>query len=77
MFNTAMSGYQEVLTDPSYAGQIVVMTAAHVGNYGIRARRVGVGPGSRRGLHRAGLPDALERHRAARRASRTISTGRA
>ena len=37
VFNTSMSGYQEVLTDPSYAGQIVVMTAAHVGNYGIRA----------------------------------------
>jgi carbamoyl-phosphate synthase small subunit len=36
VFNTAMSGYQEVLTDPSYAGQIVVMTAAHIGNYGIR-----------------------------------------
>ena len=29
VFNTAMSGYQEVLTDPSYAGQIVIMTAAH------------------------------------------------
>jgi carbamoyl-phosphate synthase small subunit len=37
VFNTAMSGYQEVLTDPSYAGQIVVMTAAHIGNYGIRS----------------------------------------
>jgi len=37
VFNTSMSGYQEVLTDPSYAGQIVVMTASHVGNYGIRA----------------------------------------
>ncbi len=37
VFNTAMSGYQEVLTDPSYAGQIVVMTAAHIGNYGVRA----------------------------------------
>jgi len=37
VFNTAMSGYQEILTDPSYAGQIVVMTAAHVGNYGVRA----------------------------------------
>jgi carbamoyl-phosphate synthase small subunit len=36
VFNTAMSGYQEILTDPSYAGQIVVMTAAHVGNYGVR-----------------------------------------
>src|SRR5262249_12066049 len=35
VFNTAMSGYQEVLTDPSYAGQIVIMTAAHIGNYGV------------------------------------------
>jgi carbamoyl-phosphate synthase small subunit len=35
VFNTAMSGYQETLTDPSYRGQIVVMTAAHVGNYGL------------------------------------------
>ena len=34
-FNTGMSGYQEVLTDPSYAGQIVVMTAPQIGNYGI------------------------------------------
>ena len=35
VFNTAMTGYQEVLTDPSYAGQVVVMTSAHIGNYGI------------------------------------------
>ncbi len=35
VFNTAMSGYQEVLYDPSYWGQIVVMTAAHIGNTGI------------------------------------------
>ncbi len=35
VFHTAMTGYQEVLTDPSYAEQIVVMTASHVGNYGI------------------------------------------
>jgi carbamoyl-phosphate synthase small subunit len=34
VFNTAMSGYQEVLTDPSYHGQIVVMTQPHIGNYG-------------------------------------------
>ncbi len=37
VFNTAMSGYQEVLYDPSYWGQIVVMTAAHIGNTGINA----------------------------------------
>ncbi|MGH2668196.1 MAG: glutamine-hydrolyzing carbamoyl-phosphate synthase small subunit [bacterium] len=35
VFNTAITGYQEVLTDPSYAGQIVVMTYPHIGNYGI------------------------------------------
>jgi carbamoyl-phosphate synthase small subunit len=35
IFNTAMTGYQEVLTDPSYYGQIVVMTAPHIGNTGV------------------------------------------
>jgi carbamoyl-phosphate synthase small subunit len=35
VFNTSLSGYQEVLTDPSYAGQIVTMTMPHIGNYGI------------------------------------------
>lgn len=34
VFNTAMTGYQEIVTDPSYAGQVVVLTAPHVGNYG-------------------------------------------
>ena len=37
VFNTAMAGYQETLTDPSYRGQIVVMTVPHVGNYGVNA----------------------------------------
>ncbi|MBJ94875.1 MAG: carbamoyl phosphate synthase small subunit [Rickettsiales bacterium] len=35
VFNTSMTGYQEILTDPSYAEQIVTMTVPHVGNYGI------------------------------------------
>lgn len=35
VFNTSLCGYQEILTDPSYQGQIVVMTPSHVGNYGI------------------------------------------
>jgi carbamoyl-phosphate synthase small subunit len=35
VFNTSMTGYQEVLTDPSYAGQIVTMTCPEIGNYGI------------------------------------------
>jgi len=37
VFNTSMTGYQEVLTDPSYAGQIVTMTAPLIGNYGVAA----------------------------------------
>jgi carbamoyl-phosphate synthase small subunit len=37
VFNTALSGYQEVLTDPSYAGQVVVFTYPHIGNYGVNA----------------------------------------
>jgi carbamoyl-phosphate synthase small subunit len=37
VFNTSMSGYQEVLTDPSYAGQIVCMTYPLIGNYGVNA----------------------------------------
>jgi carbamoyl-phosphate synthase small subunit len=35
VFNTSMTGYQEVLTDPSYKGQVVAMTYPHIGNYGI------------------------------------------
>ncbi len=37
VFNTAMAGYQEIFSDPSYAGQVVVMTASHIGNYGVTA----------------------------------------
>ncbi len=37
VFNTGMSGYQEVLTDPSYAGQVVAMTSPHQGNTGTNA----------------------------------------
>jgi len=40
IFNTAMSGYQEILTDPSYRGQIVVMTYPLIGNYGINTEDV-------------------------------------
>ena len=37
VFNTAMTGYQEILTDPSYAGQIVTLTYPHIGNTGVNA----------------------------------------
>ncbi|HSA06903.1 MAG TPA: glutamine-hydrolyzing carbamoyl-phosphate synthase small subunit [Candidatus Gastranaerophilales bacterium] len=40
VFNTGMTGYQEILTDPSYAGQIVVMTYPLIGNYGINEEDV-------------------------------------
>lgn len=39
-FNTGMSGYQEILTDPSYCNQIVTMTSPHIGNYGINPEDV-------------------------------------
>ena len=38
VFNTSMTGYQEMLTDPSYAGQIVVPTYPLIGNYGVNER---------------------------------------
>ncbi len=40
VFNTGMTGYQEILTDPSYAGQIVCMTYPHMGNYGVNSEDV-------------------------------------
>jgi carbamoyl-phosphate synthase small subunit len=50
VFNTAMTGYQEILTDPSYAGQIVTLTYPHIGNVGVNAEDV---EASR--VHAAGL----------------------
>ena len=35
-FNTGMTGYQEVFTDPSYYGQIIIMNSVHIGNYGVK-----------------------------------------
>ncbi len=54
IFNTAMSGYQEILTDPSYRGQIVTMTYPMIGNYGLNdgGRRITAAVGQR--LHRQG-----------------------
>ncbi len=50
VFNTSMTGYQEVLTDPSYAGQIVTMTCPEIGNYGVAGDDV-----ESRGLQVAGF----------------------
>ena len=40
VFNTSMAGYQEILTDPSYKGQIVAMTYPLIGNYGVNSEDV-------------------------------------
>ena len=40
VFNTSMTGYQEILTDPSYKGQIVTMTYTQMGNYGVNIEDV-------------------------------------
>ena len=40
VFNTSMTGYQEILTDPSYRGQIVAMTCPQIGNYGVNSADV-------------------------------------
>jgi carbamoyl-phosphate synthase small subunit len=39
-FNTAMTGYQEVFTDPSYYGQVLVMATSHIGNYGVKSDEI-------------------------------------
>jgi carbamoyl-phosphate synthase small subunit len=76
VFNTSMTGYQEILTDPSYLGQIVVLTQPHIGNYGMNddaaesqrpwaeglvVRRATLVPSSH--ASRGGLGDYLRRHR--------------
>ena len=50
VFNTAMTGYQEILTDPSYAGQIITLTCPHIGNTGVNGEDAESG-----GIHAAGL----------------------
>nr|MDQ6881419.1 carbamoyl-phosphate synthase small subunit [Pseudomonadota bacterium] len=50
VFNTAITGYQEILTDPSYRGQIVTLTYPHIGNYGVNEEDV-----EARQVHVAGL----------------------
>src|SRR3546814_12018997 len=50
IFNTAMTGYQEILTDPSYNGQIVTLTYPHIGNTGVNDEDV-----ESKQVHAAGL----------------------
>ena len=72
VFNTSMTGYQEILTDPSYVGQMVCMTYPEQGNYGVNARRRRVGPAARDRVHRAELRrGAVELPRGAEPRART------
>ena len=52
-FNTAMTGYQEIMTDPSFAGQIITFTFPHIGNVGANAEDVEADNPYALGMHRA------------------------
>ena len=54
VFNTSLTGYQEILTDPSYCQQIVTLTYPHIGNYGVNDEDVEASK-----IHAAGLPKIL------------------
>ena len=60
-FNTGMTGYQEVFTDPSYFGQILIMNAAHIGNYGVKKEDVESGSVKISGLIGKNLEETYSR----------------
>lgn len=60
-FNTGMTGYQEVFTDPSYFGQVLIMNSAHIGNYGVRNEDVESDSVKINGLIGRNLEDAYSR----------------
>jgi carbamoyl-phosphate synthase small subunit len=64
VFNTSMTGYQEILTDPSYTGQIVTLTYPHVGNYGVNLEDVESGRIYAAGLVIRDLPLTVSNWRA-------------
>ena len=64
VFNTALSGYQEILTDPSYCQQIVTLTYPHIGNYGVNAEDVEASKVHAAGLIIKNLPVRMSNFRA-------------
>lgn len=60
-FNTGMTGYQEVFTDPSYYGQILIMNTVHVGNYGVRDTDIESGSIKIKGLIGRNLEEGFSR----------------
>jgi carbamoyl-phosphate synthase small subunit len=63
-FNTGMTGYQEVFTDPSYFGQILIMNSVHIGNYGVKDEDVESGNVKIRGLIGRNLEELYSRRQA-------------
>ena len=63
-FNTGMTGYQEVFTDPSYAGQVLIMNNVHIGNYGVKDADVESGTVKIRGLIARNLEELFSRFQA-------------
>ena len=63
-FNTGMTGYQEVFTDPSYFGQVLIMNSVHIGNYGVKDSDVESGSVKIRGLIGRNLEDQFSRKQA-------------
>ena len=63
-FNTGMTGYQEVFTDPSYYGQILIMNSVHVGNYGVKDADTESSSVKIRGLIGRNLEDKFSRYQA-------------
>jgi carbamoyl-phosphate synthase small subunit len=63
-FNTGMTGYQEVFTDPSYYGQVLIMNAVHIGNYGVKDSDVESSNVKIRGLIGRNLEEQFSRKQA-------------
>src|SRR5438477_2722503 len=63
-FNTGMTGYQEVFTDPSYFGQVLIMNNVHVGNYGVNLKDMESSSVKIRGLIGRNLEDKFSRYQA-------------
>src|ERR1051325_7110779 len=63
-FNTAITGYQEILTDPSYAGQIITFTFPHIGNVGTNREDIETATPPARGLVTRNLPPGPANYRA-------------
>jgi len=63
-FNTGMTGYQEVFTDPSYYGQVLIMNNVHVGNYGVKDADIESDSVKIRGLIARNLEEQFSRYQA-------------